>query len=85
LPLSFRTASCLPGIDTLKLAREEMFVAFAGWDAAGARSFGDPTFWVNRLGLPADELGLRADAAGRDLMDVVGYVEGRDHPAPDTG
>ena len=41
-------------LNAFKLAREQIvFVAFAGWDAAGARSFGYKTFWVNRLRLPA--------------------------------
>ena len=45
-------------IDAFKLQREDiLFVAFAGWDAAGAKWFGYPTFWVNRLNLPAEELG----------------------------
>lgn len=63
------------GVDALKLAREEiLFVAFAGWDAAGAKSFGYPTFWVNRLGLPQEELGFPPNAAGRDLADLVTFV-----------
>jgi len=41
------------GVDTLKLKREEIaFAAFAGWDVAGAKWFGYPTFWVNRVGFP---------------------------------
>ncbi len=66
------------GVDALRLAREEiLFVAFAGWDAAGAKSFGYPTFWVNRLGLPPEELGLAPDASGRDLTDLVSYIRDR--------
>lgn len=66
------------GVDALKLSREEiLFVAFAGWDAAGAKAFGYPTFWVNRLGLPPEELGLSPDASGRDLTDLVSYVRTR--------
>jgi 2-haloacid dehalogenase len=62
-------------IDTLRLPREEiLFVAFAGWDTAGAKSFGYPTFWVNRLGLPVEELDVFPDASGRDLTDLVGFV-----------
>jgi len=64
------------GIDTLQLARDEiLFVAFAGWDAAGASSFGYPTFWVNRLALPPEELGSFANASGRDLTDLVRFVQ----------
>src|SRR5258708_4123302 len=43
------------GTDVLKLPRQEiLFVAFAGWDAAGAKSFGYQTFWVNRQKSPAE-------------------------------
>lgn len=63
------------GLDAFRLQREEiLFAAFAGWDAAGARWFGYPTFWVNRLGLPGEELGAVPDAMGRDLADLVSYV-----------
>ena len=35
--------------DVLHLDRRDiLFVAFAGWDAAGARWFGLPTLWMNR-------------------------------------
>jgi 2-haloacid dehalogenase len=62
--------------ETLALRREEiLFVAHAGWDAAGARTFGYPAFWVNRPGLPPEELGAPPDATGRDLSDLVRYVE----------
>jgi 2-haloacid dehalogenase len=62
-------------IDAFKLKREEiLFVAFAGWDAAGAKWFGYPTFWVNRLALPEEELGVTADATSRDLKDLVSFV-----------
>jgi len=52
-----------------------LFAPFAGWDAAGARWFGYPTFWVNRLDLPSEELGITADAVGRDLKDLAGFVK----------
>lgn len=63
------------GVDALELAREEiLFVAFGGWDAAGAKAFGYPTFWVNRQNLPVEELGVRPDAIGKDLADLVRYL-----------
>src|SRR5262249_47325976 len=35
---------------TFRLSRREIaFAAFGGWDAAGARWYGYPTFWVNRF------------------------------------
>ncbi len=63
------------GVDALKLKKEEiLFVAFAGWDAVGAKLFGYPTFWVNRLGLPAEELGAVPDASGDSLMHLVQFL-----------
>lgn len=53
------------GEKELKLDRREIvFVAFAGWDVAGAKSFGYPTFWANRGHFPEEMLGLHADATG---------------------
>jgi 2-haloacid dehalogenase len=64
------------GMDVLRLKREEiLFVAFAGWDAAGAKLFGYPTFWVNRLKLPVEELGAVPDASGSSLSDLVRFLE----------
>jgi 2-haloacid dehalogenase len=37
------------------------FVSSNGWDAAGAKSFGFRTFWVNRAGAPRDGLGFAPD------------------------
>jgi 2-haloacid dehalogenase len=63
------------GTDILKLRREEiLFVAFAGWDAAGAKAFGYPTFWVNRLQLPVEELGELPDGSGSNLSGLVRFL-----------
>ena len=71
-PRAYRMA-----VDAFGLPREEiLFVAFAGWDAAGARWFGYPTFWINRLDLPGEELSVAPDGAGRDLGDLVRFVDG---------
>ena len=65
------------GLDAFALPREQiLFVASAGWDAAGARWFGYPTYWVNRLDLPAEELGVELDGAGKDLRGVSKFVLG---------
>jgi 2-haloacid dehalogenase len=65
------------GVDALNLSREEiLFVPFAGWDAAGATAFGYQTYWVNRLGMPAEELGEVADGTGSNLSDLVRYLAG---------
>jgi hypothetical protein len=58
------------------LKREEiLFVAYAGWDAAGAKWFGYPTFWVNRLHLPAEQFDVTPDATGTNLDDLVTFVK----------
>jgi 2-haloacid dehalogenase len=63
------------GVDALELKRKEiLFAAFAGWDAAGAKLFGYPTFWVNRLKLPAEELGAVPDASGDSLTQLVQFL-----------
>jgi len=63
------------GPSVLALRREEIaFAAFGGWDAAGAKWFGYPTFWVNRLGVPAEELPPGPDATGPTLMEVASWV-----------
>jgi 2-haloacid dehalogenase len=62
-------------IDALGLRKEDiLFVAFAGWDAAGAKSFVYATFWANRQNLPVERLGVSADGIGKDLNDLVGFV-----------
>jgi len=63
------------GVDSLGLRKEEvLFVAFAGWDVAGAKWFGYPTFWANRMGAPQEELGIQADAVGSDLSALLDVV-----------
>jgi hypothetical protein len=51
-----------------------LFAAFAGWDAAGAKSFGYPTFWVNRQNQPAEQLGVASDATGGNLNDLAAFL-----------
>ena len=63
------------GIDAFHLRREEVvFAAFAGWDAAGAKWYGYPTVWIDRLDSPAEELGATPDATGRDLTALTGFA-----------
>jgi 2-haloacid dehalogenase len=53
------------GVDAFGLTPGEIvFAAFAGWDAAGAKSFGYPTFWVNRQNSVEEQLGAHPDAEG---------------------
>jgi hypothetical protein len=67
-----------------RLARSEHFFiqglswpAFAGWDAAGARLFGYPTFWVNRAKAAMEELGVVPDGSGTSLAELVALVSAR--------
>jgi 2-haloacid dehalogenase len=65
------------GMERLHLRKQEiLFAAFGGWDAAGAKAFGYPTIWVNRLNQPAEELGVRPDHVSSDLSGVLALVLG---------
>jgi 2-haloacid dehalogenase len=46
-------------------------VAHAGWDAAGAKWFGYPTYWINRLGLTPEELTVFPDATLGNLTELA--------------
>lgn len=68
------------GVDLLKTPKERIvFVAFAGWDVAGAKWFGYPTFWNNRQSAPLETLDVKADADGATLSDLLRWLE---IPAP---
>jgi 2-haloacid dehalogenase len=47
------------------------FVAFAGWDAAGAAWFGYPTAWLNRAGAPLEEIGPGPAYVAPDMSAVM--------------
>lgn len=62
-------------VDAFGASKEEIaYVAFAGWDAAGAASFGFPTIWINRMNLPAEELGARPGVIGATFYDVLAFT-----------
>jgi 2-haloacid dehalogenase len=64
------------GIKAFNLDREEiLFVAYGGWDAAGAKIFGYPTYWVNRLNLPPEELGMMPDGVATDLKGLAHFIQ----------
>jgi 2-haloacid dehalogenase len=63
-------------VERLGVKKEEvLFVAFAGWDVAGAKWYGYPTYWVNRASTPPEELGVHADGESRDLAGLVAFVK----------
>ena len=62
------------GVDALGLERSEiLFVAFAGWDVAGAVWFGYPTYWLNRLGSVTEELDAAPLGTGTDLHSLSAF------------
>lgn len=66
------------GMERLKLKKDEIvFAAFGAWDAYGAKSFGYPTFWVNRFNVPAEELGPKADGTSNDFQGLLDFVLGK--------
>jgi len=62
-------------LDVFNLTRDQIaFTAFAGWDVAGAKWFGYPTYWANRSGASADQLGAATDVEGKDLSGLETFV-----------
>ena len=60
-------------------AKNILFVSSNAWDACGATWFGYTTFWINRSGQPAEELGVTPSATGRLLSDLVAFVKPHFH------
>jgi 2-haloacid dehalogenase len=64
-------------VETLGVAPDKIgFVSSNCWDAAGARSFGFTTFWINRTGAPVDALGVKPDYIVKSLGEVPALVKG---------
>lgn len=61
---------------TRAAAREIVFVSSNGWDVAGATWFGYTTFWINRAALPLENLGVAPHETGRDMTELVAFIEG---------
>ncbi|MBC7599765.1 MAG: haloacid dehalogenase type II, partial [Polaromonas sp.] len=49
------------------------FVSCNSWDALAATWYGYQTLWVNRYGLPFEELGTQPVQTGSNLRDVLGF------------
>lgn len=63
------------GMSRLKLKKNEIvFAAFGGWDAFGAKSFGYPTYWVNRFNLPTEKLGVEPDGTSSDIRGLLEFM-----------
>jgi 2-haloacid dehalogenase len=62
------------GQQTLQLAAGDiLFVSSNGWDAIGATWFGYTTLWVNRAGVPLEQLDTAPTRIGRTLSDVLDF------------
>lgn len=58
-------------VDTLGVAPASvLFVSSNAWDVGGAKAFGFRTCWVNRDGVPPEELNLNADIVVRSLTEL---------------
>jgi 2-haloacid dehalogenase len=56
-------------------ARDILFVSSNGWDAIGATWFGYTTLWVNRFGLPLEQLATEPTRTGTSLRDVLSFFD----------
>jgi len=56
-------------------AKDILFVSSNGWDAIGATWFGYTTLWVNRQGLPLEQLDTQPTRTGSSLRDVLNFFE----------
>jgi 2-haloacid dehalogenase len=62
------------GPQALKLpAAQILFVSSNGWDAIGATWYGYTTLWVNRAGLPLEQLDTSPTRTGSSLRDVLDF------------
>ncbi len=60
-------------------ASEILFVSSNAWDALGATWYGYTTLWVNRAGLPPEQLDTAPSRTGTSLRDVLDFF-----PVPAT-
>jgi 2-haloacid dehalogenase len=55
--------------------KQILFVSSNGWDALAATWYGMQTLWVNRAGLPFEELGTQPTRTGSSLRDVMSFFD----------
>jgi len=76
-PATYALGTRALGLD----AADVLFVSSNCWDAIGATWFGYTTLWINRFGLPLDELGARPTRTGTQLTDVLDFFAS-ERPSP---
>ena len=80
----FKTDPATYAIGTRALALDAAQIVFVSsncWDAIGATWFGYTTLWINRFGLPLDELGATPSRIGTRLDDVLDFFSS-ERPSP---
>ncbi|WP_226037317.1 haloacid dehalogenase type II [Aquibacillus saliphilus] len=55
-------------------AKNVLFVSANGWDISGAENYGFHTAWINRKGLPTEELELVPDTTYPDLRGILEWI-----------
>ena len=71
------------GPQALNLAPAEiLFVSSNGWDALGATWYGYTTLWVNRAGLPLEQLDTAPTRTGTSLRDVLDFFPVSESASP---
>ena len=76
-PATYALGTRALGLD----AADVLFVSSNCWDAIGATWFGYTTLWINRFGLPLDELDARPSRIGSRLTDVLDFFSS-ERPSP---
>ena len=62
-------------LDAFNLPKEDiLFVSSNAWDAVGASWFGFDVFWVNRQGLPFEEIGNKPKFEGNSLSKILEII-----------
>ncbi len=54
-------------------AKDILFVSSNCWDALGATWYGYTTLWINRDGVPLDQLGVEPTKVGASLREVLSF------------
>jgi len=73
------------GPQALKLpAHDILFVSSNGWDAIGATWFGYTTLWVNRAGLPLEQLDTPPTRTGDSLRSALDFFPPAKTQAPSS-
>jgi 2-haloacid dehalogenase len=68
-PNAYRLGPQATGLD----ARQILFASCNGWDALAATWYGYRTLWVNRYGLPFEQLETQPTRTGTTLGDVLSF------------